>query len=325
MTKKSIRTEKVAIDSGPVLTTVIGMLTSTQRSLRTLTVGTLIGALALPSSTALAAPPPDTSEIAESAPQEPDPAIAASRVLFEQGLDAYDAEDYATAARLWTEAHAQMRDVPSTSDGRRILGFDLAQAQMRAYALDGDPARLAAAKPLLETFIAWVDRPRHTMNEDERQDRQRAIELLAQINEHAEEETAEPAPAPRLVSPSPAPAPPPPAHSPDGKGLLIGGGVALAGGIAAVATTFVSIRAGQAAEDELVAAQWVNDEAAIDAANRDGRRANIGMIISASSALVLGSAGIAMLAVGARRRHRHISASAAVTPNSAGATMTLRF
>ncbi len=302
-----------------------------RRLLRAVTTSLLAGALALPSASVLAAPSPSASPAEAGASQEPDPAVAQSRSLFEQGLDAYDAEDYAGAARSWTEAHALMAQTPELSESRRVLGFDLAQAQMRAYEQDNDPSRVAAAKPLLKGFVAWVDWPGHTMDESEKQDRLRAIELLSQIESESENESEAPpataVPPPAFIPPTAVSqdAPPPASPKPNGTGLLIGGGLALAGGVASTIAVFVALGSGRAAEDEFNRAMAAQDDAGISAANRDGRRANIGVLTAASSAVLLGAAGVTMLALGARRRKRSVSASAALSPSSATASVSVRF
>jgi len=255
-----------------------------------------------------------------------------ARSLFEQGLDAYEADDYAGAAEYWSEAHELMAEDPELSAGRRVLGFDLAQAQMRAYAKDHDNSRVTAAKPLLETFVAWVDRPGHTMDEGEKQDRMRAIELLERIE--SESSPPPPVPAPELVRPQPAPtvAPPPAEPRPSGTGLLIGGGLALGGGVASVVAAFAMTADGRAAEQRYDAAQeaLARDEdpaahAEIEAADRAGRRSNVGLVTSATSAFLLGAAGITMLAIGGHRRRRYVSASASLSPGSAAASVSVRF
>ncbi len=308
--------------------------------LRTATVGLVAGALALPSASVLAAEPPAASPTEATAAQEVDPAKARSQALFEQGLDAYEADDYAGAAQSWTEAHELMAKTPELATARRVLGFDLAQAQMRAYARDHHQSRVVAAKPLLEGFVAWVDRPGHTMDQGETQDRARAVELLEQIEqlEHSSSEPPTPLPPPEAVQPARAPtdALPPTAPKPNGTGLLVGGGLALGGSVASIAIVFAMSAKGRAAEDQYDDAQRRLAEslgepersaarAEIDAAERDGQRANIGLLTAASSAALLAAAGITMLAIGGRRRSRHVSASAGLSPNSAAASVSVRF
>lgn len=297
---------------------------------RTVMVSLVAGSLALPSTSVLAAPPPSDSPTEATVTQEPEVALA--RSLFEQGLDAYDADDYAGAAKYWTEAHELMAEEPELSAGRRVLGFDLAQAQMRAYAKDQDKSRVTAAKPLLESYVAWVDRPGHTMDEGEKQDRMRALELLERIED--ESSPPPPAPAPELVRSEapPTPAPPPSEPTPSGTGFLIGGGLALGGGVASVVAAFAMTASGRAAErrynaaqEAYISGQEATAEAEIEAANRDGRRANIGFVTAATSALLLGAAGITMLAIGGHRRRRHVSASASLSPGSAAASLSVRF
>lgn len=260
--------------------------------------------------------------------------LARSRALFEEGLRAYEAEDYGGAAGAWTEAHMLMAGAPELAAGRRVLGFDLAQAHMRAFERDHDCSRLSVSKPLLDTYVAWVDRPQHTMDEAEREDRQRAVELLAQIERESCSAPADPVPPPRVVQPTPAPPPSPAPQEPlpSGRGLLIGGGLAVGGGLAAIAGVVVGQAKGKDAERRYNAAQQAqleqgSDAAArdADAANRDGRRANALILTSAAAVLGLTTAGITMLAVGAHRRKRYISASAAVTPTGAGGSFAMRF
>lgn len=292
------------------------------RLLRAATISLLAGSLALPSASVLAAPPASGSPSEAKDTDVPDPAVA--RFLFDQGLDAYEAEDYASAAQHWTEAHELMAQTPELSAGRRVLGFDLAQAQMRAYDSDHDEARATAAKPLLESFVAWVDRPGHTMDEGETQDRLRALEFLERIE--SESSPPAPVPAPGLAAPAAVQDEAPPVEpTPSGTGLLIGGGLALGGSVGSVIAAFASLAAGRAAEERYNSGQENMDLSEIDAAERDGRRANIGVLTSATSVVLLGVAGVTMLAIGARRRKRHVSASAALTPTSAGASVSLRF
>lgn len=302
----------------------------THRRLRTAIASLVAGALALPGASVFAAAPPSASPIEERVTDEAGPTTAQS--LFEQGLDAYESDDFAGAAELWSEAHALMAQEPELSAGRRVLGFDLAQAQMRAYDSDHDESRVVAAKPLLQTFVAWVDRPGHTMDEGEKQDRMRAIELLERIE--SESSPPQPVPAPAVAPPAPVPthAPPPPvAPQPNGTGLLVGGGIAIGGSVASVVAASAAVGSGRKAQRRFEAAQQeysagsTTAEAEIEAADRAGRRANIGFLVAATSAVLLVAGGVTMLAIGARRRKRHVSASASLSPSSAAAAVSVRF
>lgn len=301
---------------------------------RMATVGLIAAAFSLPSASVLAAEPSAAAPESSAATEEGDPAVEQSRALFEQGLAAYEDEDYEGASRHWTEAHELMAQTPELSASRRVLGFDLAQAQMRAYERDHHRSRLVAARPLLKGFLAWVDRPGHTMDEGEKRDRARAVELLTRI-EH------ESTPAPVVPMPetrdAPAPAPSAKEPKPNGTGLLIGGGVALGAGLASIAAVVAARNRGRRAEQDFESAlQQVSEaefgtpdferaEAAVEQADRDGRRSNIALLTFATSSLLLSAGGIAMLAIGGRRRRRHVSASAALTPSSAAAMLRVRF
>lgn len=267
---------------------------------------------------------PVEEEAAAPAPS-PSPAATESRALFELGLRDYEAGNYGGATQYWSDAYDRMATDPTLSAGRRVLGFDLAQAHMRTWETDADPTHLEAAKPLLESYVAWVDRPRHTMNDAEREDRQRAIEMLAQIDAAAEPEPTPAPPPPRVDAPPPPAAPESAQPQRNGPGLLIAGGISVGAGIAAMFASAAFIRAGTDAERRFEEAADNNDTIGINAADEDGRRANTRFVVSATSALALTTAGITMLAVGGVRRHRFVSASAAVTPHGGLATVSVRF
>ncbi|HWB81679.1 MAG TPA: hypothetical protein VG755_42245, partial [Nannocystaceae bacterium] len=136
-------------------------------------------AIALTEQHALAQPTaaePEASAPAEEseAPQE-NPALGLSRAHFKAGLAAYEREDYADAIGHWEQAHALMQSVPELIGPRHIMQLDLAQAHMRAYDRDGRREHLDSARGLLESYIAWLDRPGHRLTPDEREDRPRAL------------------------------------------------------------------------------------------------------------------------------------------------------
>ncbi|MEM6990898.1 MAG: hypothetical protein AAF721_10385 [Myxococcota bacterium] len=289
-----------------------------------------VTALTLISGTlAFGAVPARANAAPEAGPPEaaPNPAIDSARSLFAAGLDRYDRADYAGAVVEWTAAYEAMAGVPELEASRHVLQFDLGQAQMRAYELDADAARLADAKPLLTSFLSWLARPGHTMTVGERHDRERARELLRQIDDASAPAAATTVEVNVNPAPRPLPQPIPPPHLPDppspsGTGLLVGGGLALGGAVASIASAFAFGASGRRAEQ---AFEEAPSEAEAREAVEQGRRSNVGRIVSVASAVAFTGAGAAMLAVGAKRRKRHISAGAALSPSMAAVSFSMRF
>lgn len=281
-----------------------------------------------PTETAEAAP-----EVAVSDEADDSSTAGLARALFERGLASYEDGDYGSAATHWQSAYALMASDPALAKARRVLAFDLGQAHMRAYDVDGDRSRLGEARPLLEDYVAWVDRPGHTMSDDEREDRARAEEMLARITilEGAP-------PSPQSVAPA-TPRPDAPLRAPErhrnGTGLIIGGSVSLtlAVALAAGAITF-SVR-GRRAEIEFEEAQanlqsdpgnpeLVNDR---DRAEFEGTQSRSGLIATSTLSALMGVGGIALIVTGAkmRQRARNLAVTPAMGPGFAGAVVRGRF
>jgi hypothetical protein len=260
-------------------------------------------------------------------------AVGLARALFERGLASYEAGDYGGAAAHWSSAYELMASDPSLVKSRRVLAFDLGQAHMRAYDVDGDRSRLGKARPLLEDYVAWVDRPGHTMSDDEREDRARAEEMLARIDilEGAP-------PSPRSVA---APTPPedapsrPPERRRTGTGFIVGGSVSLTLGVALAAGAITFAVRGREAERDFADAEMnlVSDPGnaefinARDKAEFNGKQANAGIITMSTLSALMGVGGIAMIVTGAkmRQRARNLALAPAMAPGFAGAVVRGRF
>ena len=254
-----------------------------------------------------------------------DASIALARSRFEQGLRAYEAGDYPRAVMHWSSAHELMDGVSVLVEARHVLAFDLGQAEVRAYDVDHDRSRLGHARLLLEDYVAWVDRPEHTMTADEREDRERANELLTRIAIEQQQPVSPWAAGPTVAPPpepplEPSPATPPP--KPKGTGLLVAGSVSLAGAVAASAAATAFAFRGRRLEEEFIRSETEEALEDIDARGRTNNRLFIG---SAVTAVALGAAGIAMLATGGVRRKRSVSASATLGPSMAGAQLRVSF
>ncbi len=82
-----------------------------------------------------------------------DGALAEAKRLYEEGKAHYEMLDYPAAIDKWTKAYAL---VPESERGRAVrnaLVYNIAQAQEKAYDLDGDVTHLKQAKGLLERYL----------------------------------------------------------------------------------------------------------------------------------------------------------------------------
>jgi hypothetical protein len=285
-------------------------------------------ALAVALAGGLAQPPTEAPPAVVTQAPDEDPSVGLAHARFDKGLAAYEAGDYAGAAEQWTEAYSLMASVPGLVGARNVLAFDLAQAQLRAYDADGERHRLLAAKELLDRYVAWVDRPGHTMNAAEREDRPRAIEMLARIDVELR-----PISSPVVERPAAAvPAAVPPHTHPSARerfdamkrarNLIIGGSVMLGLGVAAGATAVgLSVRANAVADEFALA----NDDLEREHADFRGRRLNAGVITAAVGAATFTVIGVPLLAAGLVQRRRALRMTPAVSPTHAGLQLHFAF
>ncbi len=306
--------------------------------------------LALPEATALAAAPSEPvpteapTEAPAAAATADNPAVALSRAHFQSGLAAYEREDYAEAISQWEQAHALMGSVPELIGPRHIMQLDLGQAHLRAYDRDGDAAHLGSARGLLESYVAWLDRPGHTLTPSEHEDRPRAVNMLARVDIlSASTPGAQPLPPPRVERRTQVDRKPksvtPIVSRKAARGMIIGGGVSLGLGVAGIAGILVGMRFAVRAEHDYEVAQanaldrnpsFPNgatdaELAATEDADRRGRVANRGVIASATFAALGLLVGIPVLAAGLVARRRHLRAAPAVARGYAGAQVGFSF
>jgi hypothetical protein len=268
--------------------------------------------------------------------------VSDAKQSFAAGLARYEAGDYAGAIAAWTSARAQMATDPQARDAWHVLGLDLAQAHVRAYRLDRDLGHFDPAQQLLDAYVEWVDRPGHTMDDAEREDRPRALEMLAFIERERAARTAATAPTPApVVEPSKPAAPPMPRNDSEGREsrlrashALIGSGVVALGlGLGSIVAVGVLVPRGARTERdfEMLQAEIGNDpptpeqQAQRDEINRRGIAVNTGVIAAGTCAAVFLAAGIGLLSGGLVVRKRALRAAPSVGPGYAGASMSLRF
>ncbi|MBC8071845.1 MAG: hypothetical protein IAG13_26195 [Deltaproteobacteria bacterium] len=282
-------------------------------------------------------PVPEPSEHSSIAPD--DPALALSRAHFESGLAAYQTGNYALAITQWTQAHAVMASVPALTGPRHVLGLDLGQAHLRAYDRDGDPRHLEVAQPLLRGYIEWVDRTDHELTDVEREDRPRALDMLARID--AEQRGLAPVPAITRPAASPvgSPASPSRMDAKTSRRLVIAGSVTLGVAVLSAVTALALMPSAGRIEYEYEQLQaealerypnYPADGAAeyasrFDEINRRGHATNAAIIAMGSISVITLVTGVPLLATGLVARKRNLSMSPNLSRNYAGAQLGFRF
>lgn len=271
---------------------------------------------------ASAAPSVDASE-----------AQATSRALFRDGLAAFERDDVATAIQHWTNALAAIEHVPELEDARHVLELALGQAHVRAYELDGERAHLRIARPLIASYLDWSGREGHELTDAEREDRPRALTLLARVDILLEPRTTatrttpkrEPLGEPRRETPSAE------AQRRSATAMIAGGGVAIGLATLALAGTFGGFGRAQVTRNEYTASviamqreEEPQSQERLDSLIEANKR---GVILGAMSVIVLvaGTAvGVPLLVKGMRTRQR-IRADVSVARGSAHARLGFAF
>jgi hypothetical protein len=260
-------------------------------------------------------PMPAHARVQAPAPEEQ--ALEVAMAAFDVGLEAYEKGDYARAIESWTSAHRLLVLAVDDVGMQRVLGFDLAQAHLRQHAIDRDPDHLSRARPHLENYILWIQRPGHAPTKAERSDLDHARELLAIVeidlaaaigerrsNPYPPGLAPAPPPAIRRDAPSVPPAPDPVRRlRRESTTWLVVGGASLGLGVAFGGAVGVIVRE----QDE----------------GPSGSGA--GLAAAATATVIFSSIGIAALTIGLVKRSAVVRASPTLSKSGFGATMRLAF
>lgn len=240
------------------------------------------------------ATPAHASAPAEPAAEEPfdDPAVEEAQRLFIEGANKFETADYAGAIELWTTAYGIVPNVPEYAVIKAELIANLASAQERAYAVDGEPIHLNQAKILLESYRAAIDDIYTSESEREHElawvaDRVDKIDTELQVvaeREAAQREAARgqiDEPAPRLAP---------------GQALVISGSVLTGLGVAGLGVMIAGMVIGGSNND--ISDLPSNDLDARATRFSQGRFGNTLAIASGVGGAVLLGTGVALLVVG---------------------------
>jgi hypothetical protein len=284
------------------------------------------------SSVARAEPTPESAS--PSSDPDSDPALAQAQALYADGLTDYETLDYDLAIEKWKEALGRLREARPQSPeqesmvaaARNAIVYNIASAQEKAYAQDKDVARLKKARGLLERYVEeYVAAGGNDADELSRA-RARIDELGARIDD----DEAQAAARERRTTTTPTDGGTT-SRSHAGRGLTIGGSLALVAGIGLVAGgVSAGVLMTQGAEDQIPKLDQLADEDARREQLDRGHRGDIITIACAASGGALALAGIGMIAAGAVKSKKAKTASqrAAVPmfgPGFAGLLLRTRF
>lgn len=258
----------------------------------------------------VAAAPPDATTADAGATD----GLAEAQRLYEEGRAAYETFNYDAAIELWTTALARTPRTDEARGVRSALVYNLAAAQLKAYALDHDEVRLKRARLLLARYLDEEQRAGTADPAD-------IDRVLAQVAE-IDRELAKDEPPPSPV----ASATPPPTHDTAphdrsrtrGTGVIAAGAtlVVVAGGLAGGMTTGIVMS--RRSESRLGELDTIDRETLRpDVVERGelGNRLAVGSGVVAGIAL---GTGIALVVVGKRTRDRSRMQAGAMRPRITG-------
>lgn len=268
-------------------------------------------------------------------PAATDP-LAEAKAAHAQGQVYFDTAEYERAIEEWTRAYAALPPKePKSATYRPLILYNIATAREKLFELRGDVTELKQAKILLERFDASIDEVYGHDPAGAEAERTRVREKIAELDGRIRDAQA-PEPEP-VADPKPDPTPPDPGPgdpttpagpadrppSSAGRGLMIGGGVLVGLGVAAIGglagAAVISNRANDIDDLDENDLQGREDRFA------QGRAANAGAIAMAVVAPLLLGGGIALLVLGAKRRSPRVSAAPAFGPGGVAWVVRGRF
>lgn len=244
--------------------------------------------------------------VAEPAPPADTDALEEAQRLYEEGRAAYETFNYDAAIRSWTTALAR---VPTGAEAARIrsaLVYNLAVAQRKGFALDGDVLRLKRARLLLERYLG----EQHETNGADPEELARVQAQLDEIDAQLTAAEAPPAPAAResasvSTRSTTSDADPTSSRRRPGTVMLgVGAGLLVAGaGLVGGMATGIVISA--RAERRLGQLDTLADEAARPAVVARGELGNRTAIATGIVGGLALAAGTTLVILGARKRSRN--------------------
>ena len=191
----------------------------------------------------------ETADAAESAPSD-DP-LEQAQALYERGRAAFETADYDGAITAWTDAYSSVPDTPDAARIKALLIYNIATAREKLYSVTNDPKHLRQAKSLLEEFEKSI--PALYAADDVAAETERVRERIGAIDgQLSEADSGSDSGSGTSSGSGPGSGTGRGADdggSSDGKGLVIGGAVALGLGVAGLGMMGAGLGIGAQAND----------------------------------------------------------------------------
>jgi len=228
-------------------------------------------------------------------------ALAAPSVedLYTQGQEKFDAGSYGDAGDLWGQAVNLLPQNKNNSATRQTIMNLALDAYLRAYRGDSDRRHINSAKDLLDSYEAALEGTNVTLSDEIANEKRQIEEILADIAEaDAEAEAAAAAEAAKVVEPPPSD-PLPVTDDKPGRGLVIGGAVALGVGGAAIGLMLGGVIGSLSAQTNFNSAEPGTSERE-DFKKRGETMNTLAIVGGVIAPLALG-AGVALLIIGLKK------------------------
>jgi len=249
---------------------------------------------------------------------------------FREGQEQYNRGRYLDAARTWTAAAGLLRETADNRDNRQAVFDYIAESYRHTLANGAGQDVLREGLAVLDAYAdgyvaAYPGEALGAQIAEVRQQLRAAVDAAAPSPEPEPEKPAETSPP--IVSTTTSPPDVAPARP--WKGLAIGGGVVLAGGVASLGLFIgglVRAREAEAFYEDPANMCPPSDPIGECAANdRTGRSMNALATVGIIAAAVLLGAGAAMLAIGLKRRARTQAMVPVIGPRMVGLVWEQRF
>jgi tetratricopeptide (TPR) repeat protein len=221
-----------------------------------------------------------------------DPVLVEAKTLFNEGAGKFETADYEGAIDLWTKAYSILPNKPDFAQIKAKLIANIASARERAYEVDHEVGHLNQAKILLESYAEAIEDIYTSEIEREKEnawveDRLEKIDAeLQAVAERADAQAEQDAQRDKVLAP--------------GQGLVISGSVLIGLGAAGLGVMAGGMVIGNGANDigDIPSDDFTARESRFDR----GRMGNALAIAGGAGGAVLLGTGIALLAVGLKKK-----------------------